>query len=176
MVEAKLLRFTMLSVCIALLALVLKCQMPESGWQRSVAEIARKQQNYRAVVTSEEINSFILLWPQFKELGFADNLVVSYRIDRPSKFLNWQTKMWFVYHKWDADRFFYVQQRLAYLLYMLKVRRNAKSIISQLEERKSKLALSMIDLHQKRMEINDSNDAELALVEQNEQTLRKLFE
>lgn len=176
MVERKRLRFTMLMVCIALLAAVVKCRMPETGWERSVAEIARKQQNYKATLTAEEIDSFIVLWPQFKALGFADGLVVSYRIDRPSKFLGWQTKIWFVYHKWDADRFFYVQQRIAYLLYMLKAHRRAKAFILQLQNRPDRLSQSMLSLQQKRMGTGDSNEAELALVADREKVLKKLFE
>ena len=96
-------RWLILTLFACLIVFVLKCQVSEPGWERSNIEISLKQQNYTAEITAEELDEFIKLWPQFKELGFADDLIVSYRIDRPSKFIDWKSKIWFVYHKWDVD-------------------------------------------------------------------------
>lgn len=75
-------------VCLLLLFSVFKCQISESVWERSNAEILAKKQNYKAEISKEELDDFIRLWPQFKELGLADDLIVSYEVDRPSKFID----------------------------------------------------------------------------------------
>lgn len=110
-------RLIWVGVCLLLLFSVFKCQISESVWERSNAEILAKKQNYKAEISKEELDDFIRLWPQFKELGLADDLIVSYEVDRPSKFIDWKSKIWFVYHKWDADRFFMCNngQRLCYI-------------------------------------------------------------
>lgn len=165
-----------LVLCGVLIVGVLKCQISESGWDRSVKEISLKQQHYRVEITAAELDSFIKLWPQFKKLGFADDLIVSYQIERPSKFVDWKTKIWFVYHKWDADRFFYVQQRIASLLHTIGVRRNAKALIKLLENREDEVSKSMIDLQKKRYDAEQIDLNELNLVLAKETVLKELFD
>ena len=169
-------RFILLTCGVLLILAVLRCQITEPVWKQSEREISYKQQKYTDVITREELNDFIRLWPQFKELGMADDMIVSYRIDRPSKFIDWKTKVWFVYHRWDADRFFYVQQRLISLLHTLGARRNAQALLSQLEGRDDEISKSMIDLQKKRMNTGHDDEAELRMVEQKEKILKKMFE
>ena len=69
-------RWLILTLFACLIVFVLKCQVSEPGWERSNIEISLKQQNYTAEITAEELDEFIKLWPQFKELGFADDLIV----------------------------------------------------------------------------------------------------
>lgn len=163
-------------VCLLLLFSVFKCQISESVWERSNAEILAKKQNYKAEISKEELDDFIRLWPQFKELGLADDLIVSYEVDRPSKFIDWKSKIWFVYHKWDADRFFYVQQRTTALLYILSVRRNAKALVTQLQNRENEASKQMLAIQEQRSRIGEEDLPELSLVAEKENVLKKLFE
>ncbi len=156
--------------------LILKCQITETTWQRSNKEIELKKQGYKTELSQEEINAFIRVWPEFKKLGFADDLIVSYKIDSPSKFIDWKTQIWFVYHKWDADRFFYVQQRLVSLLHSLGVKRNAHALIAHLEKRNDDLSKDMILLQKRRIEAEEGTSKELEMVAEKETVLRKMFE
>lgn len=165
-----------LTLCVCLFLLVLQCHVTELIWDRSRAEILTKQQSYTVAVTAEELEDFIKIWPQYKELGFADDLIVSYKINRPSKFLDWKSKVWFVYHRWDADRFFYVQQRIAALLYTLSVRRNAESLITMLKNRPEPVAKQMLEIQRQRSLSGQNELSELKLVEGKETILKKLFE
>ena len=168
-------RWLILTLFACLIVFVLKCQVSEPGWERSNIEISLKQQNYTAEITAEELDEFIKLWPQFKELGFADDLIVSYRIDRPSKFIDWKSKIWFVYHKWDADRFFYVQQRTAALLFALNVRRDAVALMDMLYDRPEQVAQQMFEVQELRSKVGDEDLNDLKLVESREAILKKLF-
>ena len=169
-------RLMLLVLCVCLILSVLKCQVAELGWDRFKEEIAVKQQGYTEKISAEELDDFISLGTQFKELGWADDLMVSYKISRPSKFMDWKSKMWFVYHKWDADRFFYVQQRLSALLYTLSVRRNAEALITMLQDRTEPVAKQMLEIQKQRSLSGQEDLDELKLVESKEEVLKKLFE
>ena len=169
-------RLMMLVLCVCLIFSVLKCQVAELGWERFKEEIAEKQQKYTEKISAEELDDFISSWAQFKKLGWADDLMVSYKISSPSKFMDWKIKIWFVYHKWDADRFFYVQQRLSALLYTLSVRRHAEELISMLQNRTDSVAKQMLEIQKQRSLSGQEDLDELNLVESKEEVLKKLFE
>ena len=69
-------RLMLLVLCVCLILSVLKCQVAELGWDRFKEEIAVKQQGYTEKISAEELDDFISLWTQFKELGWADDLMV----------------------------------------------------------------------------------------------------
>lgn len=87
-----------------------------------------------------------------------------------------KSKIWFVYHKWDADRFFYVQQRTTALLYILSVRRNAKALVTQLQNREDEASKQMLAIQEQRSRIGEEDLPELSLVAEKENVLKKLFE
>lgn len=170
-------RILWLVIGICLILYITKCQVTETAWERSNLEILTKQQSYKAEITEEELDDFIRLWPQYEELGFDDGFVVSYQVERPSQLLDWKSKVWFVYHKWDADRFFYVQQRISALLYTLNIRRNAKALIRQLKEREdTSIVRQMMKVQKQRSKAGEGNKTELQLVAAREEVLKKLFE
>ena len=164
-------------VGIFLILYVVRCQVTETVWNQANLEIAAKQQNYTAEITENELNSFIKLYPQYKELGFDNGFTISYQTTNPSKWLDWKSKIWFVYHQWDADRFFYVQQRISALLFTLNIRRNAKALIKQLKTRPESSAVrQMLELQRQRSKAGEGNKTELQLVAAREEVLKKLFE
>ena len=169
-------RLAWLIIGIILILYVAKCQVTETVWKQANREISAKQQDYTTEITETELNDFIKLFPQYKELGFDDGLTVSYQVARPSKWLDWKSKIWFVYHQWDADRFFYVQQRIAALLFTLSIRRNAKALIKQLAAwPESSAVQQMLELQKQRSEAGEGGVTELQLIEQKEEILKKLF-
>ena len=77
----------------------------------------------------------------------------------------------------DADRFFYVQQRISALLYTLNIRRNAKALIRQLKEREdTSIVRQMLEVQKQRSKAGEGNKTELQLVAAREEVLKKLFE
>ena len=61
-------RLFWLMICIFLIIQVSKCQVTETIWNRANLEIIAKQQNYKAEITASELDDFIRLWPQYKQL------------------------------------------------------------------------------------------------------------
>ena len=169
-------RLFWLMICIFLIFYVSKCQVTETVWERANLEIIAKQQNYKAEITAAELDDFIRLWPQYKQLKLNSGLVVSYQVEKPSDLLDWKSKVWFVYHRWDADRFFYVQQRIAALLYTLSTQRNAEALLRQLRERKkSSIVKQMIEVQEQRRKSGDGYQSELDLIAARESVLKELF-
>ena len=81
-----------------------------------------------------------------------------------------------MYHRWDADRFFYVQQRIAALLYTLSTRRDAEALLRQLRGRKkSSIVKQMIEVQELRRKSGDGYQSELDLIAARENVLKKLF-
>ena len=80
-----------------------------------------------------------------------------------------------MYHKWDADRFFYVQQRTAALLFALNVRRDAVALMDMLYDRPEQVAQQMFEVQELRSKVGDEDLNELKLVESREAILKKLF-
>ncbi len=175
MVDIGLRRLTKLTWGVVLIIWALNCQVSKSVWESSNAEIATKQHTYTSEITKSELNEFMKLWPQFKDLGLAEDLVVSYKVEKPSKFVDWKSKVWFVYNRWDVDRFFYVQERANALLQTLKVRRDARLIMDMLEDRNEQIARQMYAVQEKRSLAGEDSKGELMLVAENEDALKKLF-
>ena len=169
-------RLFWLMICIFLIIQVSKCQVTETIWNRANLEIIAKQQNYKAEITASELDDFIRLWPQYKQLKLNNGLIVSYHVKKTSDLLDWKSKIWFVYHRWDADRFFYVQQRIAALLYTLSTRRDAEALLRQLRGRKkSSIVKQMIEVQELRRKSGDGYQSELDLIAARENVLKKLF-
>lgn len=169
-------RLFWLMICIFLIIQVSKCQVTETIWNRANLEIIAKQQNYKAEITASELDDFIRLWPQYKQLKLNNGLIVSYHVKKTSDLLDWKSKIWFVYHRWDADRFFYVQQRIAALLYTLNTRRDAEALLRQLRGRKkSSIVKQMIEVQELRRKSGDGYQSELDLIAARENVLKKLF-
>lgn len=157
---------------------VLKYRLSETMWEKNVREITQRKAEYQVFITETEVKDFMRLWPEFYQLGIKRGLSVSSRIENPDEMMNWRDRIWFVYHHLDPVRFFYVQQRIDYLLNALDVRRNAKALIEQLKRHEvaspSNVVKEMIDYQQRRYDAEEISENEQPLLETYEDDLRAL--
>ena len=168
------LRHLMLWVIACVLVIQLsQCHITESSWKRHTDVIAQKKQQERPELNAAEIREFIKLWPQFNQLHLNKEAYTSYSVEKQE--LDWLSKIWFVYHQWDADRFSYVYKRLNDLLKAVEVRRHSQAIIKQLSSRADDISREMVKTHKRRIDELQLDDAEAQLIEDNETELKKLF-
>jgi hypothetical protein len=97
----------------------------------------------------------------------------SYSVEKEA--LDWPSRIWFVYHQWDAERFSYVYKRLNELLKAIDVQRHSEAIIRQLSSRPDDVSREMVKTHKKRIQELDLDAAEVQRVEEHEKELKKLF-
>lgn len=158
------------------IACVLRCHITETSWQRYEREVAMKRPLYRAEITEFEVQELIKLWPQFMEQPFAKDMMVSYHAGSLLDALDRTTKYWFIRRRWDANRFFYVQQRVVSILKYLEIKYNADAIIKQLSRRRNDLAaIEMIKIQKQRLKESTYDKQELEIVERYQVLLKKLF-
>ena len=170
------LKETMLFVIgIVAIVSVCRCQLGEYPMARYERIIAQKRMHYTTEITKEEIDGFARLWPEFQKLGLDKDFNVSYMAVLPEEAMDWKRKLWFLYHHWDANRFFYVQQRIGYLLQAIEIRRNAQAILDVLADRHSDLDEQMKELQRKRISAAEISFSELLIVSSREQELRELL-
>lgn len=170
------LKQTMLFV-LGIVAIIFVCryQLGEYPSEQYERIMSRKRAAYELEITPAEISSFARLWPEFKQLGLDKDFNVSYMALLPSEAADWKRKLWFRYHHWDADRFFYVQQRIGYLLQALEIRRDAQNIIDSLDGRYDELAEQLRELQRMRIKSATMSFAELLAVSTRENQLRELL-
>ena len=91
--------------------------------------------------------------------------------------LSWQMKKWFIYHLWDANRFFYVQQRVVSILRYLEVERSASAVVNQLKYRRDRLGDDLL-LRRQHKQLTKSNftNEEINAVKEHEKELRQMFQ
>lgn len=154
---------------------IVNINLTKTSWEKSKEAMAKKSSSYSVEITEEELREFMKFWPEFKQIGLFSKKETSYSPLKPSQTVNWIMRFWFVYHRLDADRFFYVQQRLIYLLQAMEVQRNAQNIIDQLEDREDELSLQMIELQNSRIKAQNLAFNELIMVSAHEEELRELF-
>ena len=155
---------------------VLKLNVVETSWHRYHKAVEAKRPYYQDVVTETEVRGIIKYWPRFVQQPFAKDLMVSSHADSIQKSMSWHAKYWFIRICWDANRFFYVQQRVVSLLQYLQVRRTALAVIKQIEARRNDVtSVEMIQMQQKRMAQETFGKAEIAIVEKYEEPLKKIF-
>lgn len=170
------LKQAVLFICgIAAIISVVRCQMVETTWDRAGGIMAEKRSRYTPELSVEELNDFIKSWPEFNELKMLDGVDLTNVETKTSDVLTWKMRIWFAYRYWDAERFFYVHDRILYLLEELRVRREAKNIISQLRNRKDDLAQQMVDLQNKRIKSQRISQKELLMLSARENELREMF-
>ena len=116
MVKRSLNDWTLFVIGLVAIVGVLNCHVAETSWVRCEKEVARKRPLYREEVTETEVEELARLWPKFLQEPFAKDEMVSYHTESVHNALTWRMKMWFRYCHWDANRFFYVQQRIVEIL------------------------------------------------------------
>lgn len=176
MVNPKIRRMMIVTLSILFMATVFRCQVYESTWSKAQNQIYYKKQIQTEQIKEAELDKFIQDMEKWKVSGLFEEKVTSFDVSNTSETIDWRAKVWFVYHQWEADRFFYVQSRAAMLLKSLKDKRDIENIIKQLEERDDEVSKSMLELQKKRYKIIMKNREELILIEKKEALLKKLFE
>ena len=175
MVKEELRRKMFLVLGLVLIFAVCRCQVSYNPFERYNNIMAHKRAAYSTNLKAAEVNDFLRLWPKYKELGFDKELAVPYLTVLPDAALNWKQRLWFHYNYWDANRFFYVQQRLTYLLQVLETRRDAKTTIELCSDMEDEIAMDMIELQKRRLDAGDIASSELLLVSSKEKELRELL-
>lgn len=156
---------------------VLKIDVAETSWHRYYKTVTAKRPYYQETVTEVEVREIIKLWPRFMAQPFAKDMAVSAHVDSILNNMDWRAKYWFMRACWDANRFFYVQQRIVSLLKYLQVRRSALAIIKQMSYRRNDpTAREMIKAQQKRLTKESFSQAEIEIAEKYEETLKKIFQ
>ncbi len=170
------LKQTMLFV-LGIVAIIFVCrsQLGEYPSEQYERVMARKRAAYELEITPAEISAFVRLWPEFKQLGLDKDFNVSYMVLLPSEAADWKRKLWFRYHQWDADRFFYVQQRIGYLLQAIEIRRDAQNILDSLSGRYDELSEQLCELQRLRIKSATMSFAEMLAVSSREEQLRELL-
>ena len=83
--------------------------------------------------------------------------------------------MWFLYHKWNAQRFFYVRQRIEEILRILQLEANTQALINQLSDSDDDLSKEMIDLHKQRLHTNLFSQEERELIKKHQNVLEQIL-
>ena len=154
---------------------VSRCNVAEYSWERNPEIMAQKRTVYTKEIAADEFNSFTRLWPEFSKLGLSRGVELSDNTDNIANKLNWKARLWFLYHRWDAGRFFYVHERIEYILQALEIQREATKIIEMVTGRKDELAKETIKIQKQRINAFSVSDSEKLMVSSNEDNLRQLF-
>ena len=158
---------------------VLKYNLVETVWHKSKREIAQKRRDYKQDITQEEVEDFIRLWPEFYQIGMDKDFSISSQIEHPEDMIKWQSRIWFVYRHTDPARFFYVQQRVDYLLNAVEIRRNALAVIEKLsmqtQGEKKAITQEMIEFQKMRYEAEKISQEEQKLMDMYEKKLRDML-
>lgn len=175
MVSYSLKRTLFLVIGIFCIVMVTKCQVAEITWHRAGEIMEQKRGKYTPGISVSELDGFIRLWPEFNELGMLRDVEILNLEMKPSDVLTWKMRIWFAYRHWDAERFFYVRERILLCMREIQERQVAKDIIEYLKERDDDLAKQMIRLHENRIKAQKITDQELLLISSREGILKQLF-
>lgn len=170
-------RIAKIILAILIVMTAFRCEISQTSYDRAKKVIQYKQSLYNNTISAHELSEFIEIWPKYKEFSKEYDIYVPFMQVKPSDSINIKLKLWFTYHNWDVDRFFYVYQRLYSILQIIKIKRDAAELVKQLENRDDELSLNMLELQQRRMSDNGGfSPAEIVLVSSKERLLRSFFE
>lgn len=175
MVKSSLWRYALLIWSMVLLFFVLQCHVSDTQWSLSKNDIARRKALYTDALSVEEVEHFMTSWPEFKELGFSEYTSQNTPLISAQK-INWSAQIWFVYHRWDAERFFYVKQRIVEIMEEIKRRELAESLIEALEKTPDSPGVqAMIELQNKILENDKYSVSELLIIKSRQNKLKKML-
>ena len=161
-------------IAVVVLMYMAQCHIFKTVWSENELIIARENRHLQEKLNAAEIDKFIRLWPQYKELKLKALPNKSLSITEKQT-PDWKTNIWFVYHQQDVERFFYVRQRLEELLRKIAIKRNASAVIKQMQENQNELARDMVEQHERRIASLHLNEQEVALIIEREEDLKQLF-
>ena len=175
MVDSKILHRLLFVWSAVLLIVIWQIPVSETVWFSANREIKEQRRHYTAEITAKELDDFIRYWPEYTNFYSPQHINASYKTELPSHYLDWKTRIWFVYHHLDINRFFYVRQRASSLLQILETRKRAEALINELSARNEKVAIEMVDLQKKILRAEKIDEVEFLIISSREEKLRELF-
>ena len=170
------LRFLMLWVlALLLIMVVLRHHVVEYAWRRSEIAVAQKRLDYQVEISEAELIDFIRLWPKYKKLNLGETDDVSVKIENDYSWKNFLSSIWFLYHKWDPERFYYVRERVLYVLQTLDSQRYSQAVIQALVHQKDKTAREMVKLQRQHLKAEQLGAEETALISKYKEDLKELL-
>lgn len=174
--KKKLFKFVVLCLSIWGLYNVATCSVVEYP-SRNIAQIY----NYTKPITDEDIKSFLPVWQEFSKKRAADEdlAAVSFSNKLPSEVLPFTAVLWLKHRGWEANRFFFVEQRLYDLAKMVYLKRYAgdvvyiltKSLETEKDEEMRENMQKIIDEQSAVLKMGEQNKEELQAVENNLQSI-----
>lgn len=100
-----------------------------------VNEDKSREANERIEIDAGEMDSFLKVWPKYLHSNVASLSAyqVSFANGRPSKTLHPKVIKWLNKRGWNADRFFYVEQRLRAIIKTVEHERHIIGMMKTLE-------------------------------------------
>jgi hypothetical protein len=151
-----------------------QCNLSNSIWQQNKTIIAEKQKYYAETLTADEIDEFIRYWPVYNQLDLSEPNDISLSVDKKTQ-IDLKTKIWFVYHRLDFERFMYIRLRLKELLSGIDKKQQAQAVAEQLSHNKDELSKEMMIKHQNYADAIKLDPAETEIIKQREDELKQLF-
>ena len=135
----------------------------------------QKRANYTKELNKAELEEFIALYPKFKEDMLSIGTDIDYIREYPEN-ANWVTNRWFMYKFWDIGRFFYVQKRAHEALLFAQERQQALKIAEQFKDNEDETAQKLYEMQKEKADdLGDFSSAELQLVTEKAEALKKIF-
>lgn len=136
-------------------------------------------------INQAELDAFLEVWPiyQSKKFNQKENWYISLLSGRASEKLPWHMRFWLFKNCWNADRFYYVEQRLREILHTSFMRLHSKDVIEILQKlieeennaAKIEAYKQLIELQKKIADIEKIGDDELALVQGREAEIEAIL-
>ena len=161
-------------IAVVVVLQAMQCNLSNSIWQQNKDIIAEKQKYYAETLTAAEVDEFIRFWPTYNQLGLSELDNISLSVDKETQ-TDWKTKIWFVYHKLDFERFMYVRLRLKELLSEIDKKQQAQAVAEQLSHNKDELSKEMMIKHQNYADSIKLDAAETEIIKEREDELKQLF-
>lgn len=136
-------------------------------------------------VSHEELKAFLKIWPQYLEKMYHSQArhQISLYSSKASDALPWHIRFWLFQNCWEADRFYYVEQRLHEILqtsFLHKHTRDVVDILQKLMGEETDPATiaayeQLIDIQKKIVEVEKISPEELEMVEGRETKIENIL-
>jgi hypothetical protein len=174
MVKDDLRTFMIWIIVVIVVLQAMQCDLFKSIWQQNQTAITEKQKYYAETLTAAEIDEFIRYWPTYKQFGLSEPNNTSLSINKEMQ-TDLKTKLWFIYHKLDFERFMYIHLRLKELLSEIDKKNQALAIAEQLSHQKDSLSQELMLKHQNYADTIKLDPAEVEIIKEKEDELKQLF-
>lgn len=161
-------------IAVVVVLQAMQCNLSNSIWQQNKDIIAEKQKYYAETLTAAEVDEFIRYWPVYNQLDLSEPNDISLSINKKPQ-TDLKTKIWFVYHKLDFERFMYVRLRLKDLLISIDKKQRAQAVANQLSHQKDDLSKELMQKHQQYADSIKLDAAETEIIKEKEEELKQLF-